>query len=289
MSQILSNRVDAIGLREIDPEDRTFAISPPWWPVDLLVESVRRAGILSPLHIQKQGRNKKRIVCGFRRYEAARQLGLSTVPCLIPVDEINSAALFQRALLDNVAARPLHALEKATALLKLSSQFDIDQKKLIEEFLPLLGVRSDRFHLQYYLDLGRLTDRLQRSVADSLEPEVALKLSNWKPEEQTFFLNPLREYQPGRNRQKELLALLDELQATQEEGADSRIPGRDLETDSKPESPNSRLAAIWERSGAASIAREQHLPPAERLKEILSRLHSLDTPILPSTNVVTKS
>ncbi len=258
MLEILNKKVEAVELREINAQDRTFAVTPPWWPIDPLIESVKRVGILSPLLIQAGERNQKRVILGFRRYEAARQVRLSVVPCIISVEKHNPATLFLQALLDNLAIRPLHPLEKAIALVKLSSEFKVTPERLVEELLPLLGIRGDRFHLEHYLQMGALPEHLQRSLADSLEPELALKLARWKDEEQAFFLNLMRNYQLGKNRQTELFLLLDELRARQKEN----------------------LATIWEESGASQVEGDEYLPPAERLKTIVGRLRRLRFPRL---------
>lgn len=280
MLEMVSKRVEALHLEEINARDRTFAISPPWWPVDLLVESVRRVGILSPLLIQSHGGEKQRVISGFRRYEAARRLGLLVVPCLISPNSGNPTQVFLQALLDNLAARPLHPLEKAIALVKLSSEFLVTQREIVEEFLPLLAIRPDRFHLQHYLSLGRLSERLQRSVADSLEPNVALKLASWKEEEQTFFLSLVRKYELGKNRQKELVALLDELRAEQTGRTKLRVSQLRSEIDSKPGTRTSELAKIWKESGAAQVAEDEQFSQAERFKEILTRLRRRRFPCL---------
>lgn len=258
MLEVLHKKVEAVDLREINAQDRTFAVSPPWWPIDLLIESVRRVGILSPLLIQASERNQKRVILGFRRYEAARRVKLSVVPCIISVEKHNPATLFLQALLDNLAARPLHPLEKAIALLKLSSEFRVARERLVEEFLPLLGIRGDAFHLEHYLQIGALPEQLQRSLADSLEPELALQLAHWKDQEQDFFLDLIRKYQLGKNRQIELFLLLDELRAKQKEN----------------------LVAIWEKSGISQIEGDDSLPPAERLKKIIGQLRRLRFPRL---------
>ena len=258
MLQILNKKVEAIGVSEINAQDRTFAISPPWWPIDPLIESVRLGGILSPLHIQAIGRNQKRIITGFRRYEAARRIGLQVVPCIISVEEDSPTTLFLQALLDNLAVRSFHPLEKAIALVKLFSQFNVAPEKVVEEFLPLLGIRGDRFHLDHYLRLGALPERLQRSLADSLEPEVALKLARWKEEEQNLFLTLIRKYQLGKNRQLEVFILLDELRAKQGKNSMS----------------------IWEQSQASQIDEDEHLPQAERWMKITGHLRRLRFPLL---------
>lgn len=265
----LPAEVQPLELQQIHAEDRTFAISLPWWPSGQLTASIEKVGILSPLFIQERLGRGKRIVRGFRRYQTARRLGLQMVPCLISHEERNELELFCEALLENLATRPLHLLEKAAALLKLCTYFQIKEGDLIEQFLPLLGIKGDRFHLQQHLSLARLPERLQRAVADSLEPEVALGLPKWTEEEQGFFLELMRKYQLGRNKQKELFWRLEELR----EKARSEAPSAN-----GPQYAS--LAGIWEASGSAAIDGEERIPPPERFQVILEKLRRLRFPHL---------
>lgn len=252
------SQIQWLGIDEIDPQDRTFATSLPWLPMDTLVESVRRVGVLTPLRISAGGAGKKRIVSGFRRHEAARRLGLAALPALF-ASATEAKELFIEALLDNLATRGLHDLEKAHALWKLHAEFGLGEQSLIDEFLPLLGIRADRFHFNYYLSLARLPETLGRALTEGLEAEIALKLLSWEEEGQLFFLAKVKSFSLGKNRQKELFVLLDELR-------------------SQPASPHSSLTDIWDGSGAAEIESEERLSPSERLQGILIRLQAARFP-----------
>ena len=252
-----------IPLGRIDPEDRFFAVSLPWSPIDQLNRSVGKTGILSPLHVQKTAHDGFRIVIGFRRYLACRSLGVEDIPCFVR-DEEDELALFVEALEDNLAARGLHLLEKAHVLLKLRRDFKLEEHTLMEDFMPLLEIRADRFHLDRCLNLARLPESLQRSLHDALEPDIALKLSQWKDQEQDFFLGIISRFQLGKNKQKQLFAVLDELRALKKQSG-SALESKDLEH-------------IWHESGAADIERDESLSASERFPRAYEGLRRLRFP-----------
>lgn len=244
---------ETVPLQRIDPTDRTFAVSVEWSPLDELLEGMRRFGILTPLLLQSREGGTYRVVRGFRRLAAARKLGLEAVPAWT-VGEKDPLLLFLEALAENLGSRELSELEKGRAVWKLRRQFHLDEATLMKEVLPLLKVRPDRYHLVRYVKLGGLPERLQRAVADQLDPDLALRLVRWAEADQEFFLALLDRYRPGRNRQKQLFQLFDEL-----------AQGKGLES-------------IWNQSGAAATDADEKIPSAQRLDGILARLQALRFP-----------
>ena len=257
--------VKMIPVEQIHSEDRFFAISLPWSPIEQLSRSVGRTGVLAPLHIQKTAEAQFRIVMGFRRFFSCRNLGIQTIPCWVREHE-DPLGLFIEALEDNLASRELHILEKAHVLLKLRRQFSLEEKTLMEDFMPPLDIRADRFHLDQYLDLAQLSGSLQRSLLNPLEPDTALKLSKWKDEEQDFFLGLTTRFQLGKNKQRQFFAILDELRALQKQAG--------------PVVNAKGLQRIWQECGAADIERNETLSPAERFNRSFEALRRLRFPHL---------
>jgi hypothetical protein len=198
-----------------------------------------------------------RIVSGFRRFSAAGQLGMKEVPCLL--DQDPPPKLFLKAVVENLATRGCGELEKATIIYKLGTNFRKGDEELIGEVLPLLGIQGNRYRLEYYRRLAQLSGALQQAISDGvLIPEVALRVSGWGSEESSLFVRTISEYRLGRNKQRHLFELADELKAS-------------LSAD---------LLAVWEQSGAAEIDRDQKLPPEVRYGRIREALIRLRYPIL---------
>jgi ParB/RepB/Spo0J family partition protein len=257
--------IEMISAERIDSKDRLFAVSLPWSPIEQLKRSVGKTGILSPLHIQKIADDRFRIVMGFRRFLSCQNLGVQAIPCLVR-EQKDDLALFIEALEDNLATRGLHLLEKAHVLLKLRCEFKLEDQTLMEDFMPQLEIRPDRFHLDRYLDLARLPESMQRSLLDPLAPDIAIKLSKWKDQEQDLFLGITSRLQLGKNKQKQLFAILDELRAlTRQTG--SALEANDLEK-------------IWHECGAADIERDESLSLSERFSRAFEGLRRLRFPNL---------
>ncbi len=261
LDQIVMIRSD-----QIDAQDRFFAISLPWLPIDQLMRSVQETGILSPLHVQRTASEQFRIIIGFRRYEAARKLGFREVPCIVREEE-DGLTLLVQALEDNRVTRPLHLLEKAHLLLRLREHFGLSDEALMDDFMALLSLPADRFHLQQCLDLARLPELLQRTLLDPLEPEIVLKLSSWKTEEQEFFHRIAVKFRLGKNKQRKLFNLLDELRA---------LAGT---TPSGPPAKGS-VSMLWKESGAAEIEQDERLSPSDRFDKVFEKLRRLRFPRL---------
>ena len=268
MVQNFFENIERIPLDAIDPEDRLFAISPPWLPLEQLIRSIKNTGLLSPLHVQRTDRSRFRLIIGFRRYQAACKLRFQEIPCIVRAEE-NALKLFVQALEDNLVSRPLQLVEKAHVLLKLRRHFELSTRTLLDNFAPLLDIRADRLHLERYLDLARLPKSLQRAIPKPLDPEIALNLSGWKTEEQDFFLALLSKYRLRKNKQKQLFTLLDELRALQ------RIaPSAPRDGERAP------VEILWQKSGAGKIEQDERLPLSDRFEQVLEKLHRLRFPHL---------
>lgn len=248
----------ALSLRLIDENDRTFSASGSGLQAGPPLNSwIQAVGILVPLRVNQREDGAYRIVSGFRRFSAAGQLGLEEVPCFL--DQDPPPKLFLKAVVENLATRGFGELEKATIIYKMGADFQKNDEELISEVLPLLGIQGNRYRLEYYRRLAQLSESLQRAISEGvLIPEVALRISGWGSEESALFVRTISEYRLGRNKQKHLFDLADELKA----------------------SMSADLLAVWERSGAAEIDRDQKLPPEVRYGRIREALVRLRYPVL---------
>lgn len=78
-----------------------------------LAESIRQSGIQVPLTVRPAKSDGYEIVAGHRRYFAAEQLGLPSVPCI--VRELTDDEAREIALVDNLQREDLDALDEAEA------------------------------------------------------------------------------------------------------------------------------------------------------------------------------
>lgn len=269
MTENLAYHLENISIDRIDPQDCLFSISLPWLPLNRLTQSIHQNGLWSPLHLQKKTNTQFRIIMGFRRYQAIKNLDIKIVPCLIRHEQ-KPLTLFTQALEDNLTKRSLHLMEKARTILKLHRDFEVSHQDLLDEYLPLLDIRADRFHLQQQLNLASLPLYLQQAIGNLVEPEMALKISRWKTEEQKFFIHLISKFQLGKNKQKNLFTLLDEIQATKLQNS----------ANSPENSRSASVQTIWQQSGAAEKEKEAHLSPQRRFEQAIKKLRQIRFPHL---------
>jgi ParB/RepB/Spo0J family partition protein len=241
-------------------EDRFFAVSPSWFPLGPLLESVARVGITTPLRVQEQAEGDFRVVSGFRRRLAASQVRLGTLPCIVEAKDQAPQDLFVLALLENLGSRPLHPLEKGVALLKLKEQFGVPESVLVDRYMSLMEPAPSKFLLRQLLELANLPEILQRAFLEGMEASLVLGLSRWKTGEQVRFLELLASFKPGRNRQRELFVLLDEWRAT------GRASGG--------------VVQLFDEIGVAEAASGESRLAAEQFQMILERVRQIRFPRL---------
>ncbi|MEJ5225852.1 MAG: tetratricopeptide repeat protein, partial [Anaerolineales bacterium] len=97
--------------------------------IEDLVESVREHGIIQPLVVTPNGvPGKYLLVAGERRLEAARRVGLSTVPAI--VREVSERERTQFSIIENIQRVALTPLELAEAYLRLSEEFHLSHEEI---------------------------------------------------------------------------------------------------------------------------------------------------------------
>lgn len=102
-----------------------------------LLQSIRIAGIYSPITVHRF-EEKYRIISGFRRYHAAKSIGLEE----IPVYEFESNELmdaFKRALTIHTVHRDFTIIEKAK-ILQILRKLCISEEIQLKKYYPLLDI-----------------------------------------------------------------------------------------------------------------------------------------------------
>lgn len=92
-----------------------------------LVNSISASGLLQPIVLRGAGDGYE-IVVGHRRYEAAKRLGMATIPGI--VREIGDSGMLEMALLENIQRKDLHPVEKARAFDRLETEFNLTHSEI---------------------------------------------------------------------------------------------------------------------------------------------------------------
>lgn len=94
--------------------------------LEQLAESIREAGVLSPILVVEDGM-RYRIVAGERRYRASRMAGLASVPCI--VRDMTTAQQMEAALIENLQRQDLNPIEEAAAIRSLMQECGYTQEQ----------------------------------------------------------------------------------------------------------------------------------------------------------------
>jgi ParB family chromosome partitioning protein len=96
-----------------------------------LADSIAVHGVIQPLVVRRSDeRDRYTLIAGERRWRAARQAGLTTVP--VVVKDAAPQAMLELALVENVVRADLSPLEEAVAYRQLIDEFGLTQASVAE-------------------------------------------------------------------------------------------------------------------------------------------------------------
>ncbi|HTS19385.1 MAG TPA: ParB/RepB/Spo0J family partition protein [Verrucomicrobiae bacterium] len=104
-----------------------------------LAESIKQRGVIQPLVVraiktatpQPESAVRYELIAGERRWRAAREAGLTTVPAI--VREASDEEALEIALIENLQREDLNAIEEAHAYDQLATQFKLTQEQIAEK------------------------------------------------------------------------------------------------------------------------------------------------------------
>lgn len=121
-----------------------------------LADSIAEIGIIQPITLRQMSEDAYQIIAGERRYRAAIQAGLQTIPAYIrTADDEN---VMEMALIENIQREDLNAVEIALAYQHLIEQYGLTQEKLSER------IGKNRTTITNYLRLLRLPAPIQMAL-----------------------------------------------------------------------------------------------------------------------------
>jgi len=144
-----------------------------------LAESIKNNGIIQPLLIRRI-ENGYQLIAGERRINAAKMVGLKTVPVI--VKEAADSDVLRLALIENLQRENLNPIEEAKAYRELITKFRFTQESLadvlgkkrttVTNFLRLLTLPPD---IQEEIINGRITPghaRVILSIANNKDKHI---------------------------------------------------------------------------------------------------------------------
>ena len=124
-----------------------------------LSDSIRIHGILQPIIARKtEDPTNFEIIAGERRWRAAQQAGLSSVPVIV-LDEVDTKKILELSLIENIQREDLNAIEKAKGYKVLLEKFSLTQEEVAQQ------VGQNRATVANHLRLLELPQDIQDNVS----------------------------------------------------------------------------------------------------------------------------
>ena len=147
-----------------------------------LADSIRQFGIIQPLSVRKIGEEYE-LVAGERRLRAAKELGISYVPCiLVDVNEEKSAHI---SIIENLLREDLNIFEQAMAIEALIDTYSLTQEEVAEKLSNSQSYVANKLRLLRLTPLEReiilknkLTERHARALLRVNDVDLRLSLLN---------------------------------------------------------------------------------------------------------------
>lgn len=95
-----------------------------------LAASIAAQGVLQPLVVRNKAQGGFELIAGERRWRAAQQAGLQMVPVVLK--QVSDQEASTIALVENIQREDLGAMEQASGLERLRSEFDLTQQELAD-------------------------------------------------------------------------------------------------------------------------------------------------------------
>jgi ParB family chromosome partitioning protein len=146
-----------------------------------LADSIRQQGVIQPVLVRQTDGGGYQLIAGERRWRAAQQAQLDTIPAI--VREVEDEVAVAMALVENIQREDLNPLEEATALKRLVEEFQLTHQECadavgrsrsaVSNLLRLLDLSVEVKELvdDRHLEMGHA--RALLALPDELQPQAA--------------------------------------------------------------------------------------------------------------------
>ncbi|MEN3046303.1 MAG: ParB/RepB/Spo0J family partition protein [Candidatus Hydrothermales bacterium] len=157
LNELLSKREEIINIPVSNIRKSKFQPRIRLTPESLkeLVDSIKEKGIIEPI-IVRPIEDGFEIVAGHRRFLAAQELGLETVPCI--VKELTEREAAEISIIENIQRENLTPIEEAIAIRKLIEEFNLTHEEVAKK------IGKSRVYVTNILRLLKLPDRIKEKL-----------------------------------------------------------------------------------------------------------------------------
>ena len=184
-----------------------------------LAASIRELGIIQPITLRQMRDGSYQIISGERRYRAAQQAGLETIPAYIRT--VEDETVMEMALIENIQREDLNPIEIALTFQKLLEQYNLTQDRLSER------VGKKRATIANYLRLLKLPAEIQlglkNKTLDMGHARALLSVDN--PVLQLQLYEQIHEHAYSVRKVEELAKKLSETSTPEKKEKRNRVAG----------------------------------------------------------------
>ena len=120
---------DSISISKIKPNKNQPRKEFDKLKMEELKSSIQEKGILQPIAVREIKKNHYEIIAGERRYRAAKEIGLKTIPVyILSVD--SESEMMEYALIENIQRVDLDPIEESEAYALLKSKYNLSQNEI---------------------------------------------------------------------------------------------------------------------------------------------------------------
>ena len=149
--------VEVMRLSNIEPNPNQPRTNFDAEKLDALAKSIEKYGVISPVIVRKNDKNRfYTIIAGERRWRAAKLAGLKEIPVIIK--EYDDKIMSEVALVENLQREDLNPLEEAGAIDELMKKYDLTQEEISER------VGKSRSAIANSLRLLSLSDGVKKLI-----------------------------------------------------------------------------------------------------------------------------
>lgn len=147
-----------------------------------LKRSIREHGILQPVIISPLDERRYRLIAGERRFTAARQLELPTIPALIR--SVQDHQRLELQLIENLHRKDLNPFEEARGFLRLIDEFNLTQDQVAQRVGKSVASINQAVRI---LDLPEFI-KAEFQTSEKVSKSVLLEIAKQTSEEQQRML-----------------------------------------------------------------------------------------------------
>jgi ParB/RepB/Spo0J family partition protein len=167
MQKAVSTQIRYLKLSEI--REPKFLFRTSLGKIEELADSIRKKGLLNPLTVRKTPEGYE-LVCGWRRYNALKMLGIEEALCIVHED-LDDKDAFEVALVENVQRKELSPMEEARAFKKYVEEYGWGSASQLAE-----KVGKSPAYVTLRIQFLDLPEEVQRMLEEDFERRLEREL-----------------------------------------------------------------------------------------------------------------